>query len=77
MAGMMIMHTWTLLHDLHHLVNGAAGQTSRTRRRRVDNICKVRGVLDAHYRSARNLRSARKLVVLPLQSRSAALKIWP
>lgn len=42
MAGMMIMHTWTLLHDLHHLVNGAAGQTSRTRRRRVDNICKVR-----------------------------------
>lgn len=41
MAGMMIMHTWTLLHDLHHLVNGAAGQTSRTRRRRVDNICKV------------------------------------
>ena len=46
MAGMMIMHTWTLLHDLHHLVNGAAGQTSRTRRRRVDNICKVRLVLN-------------------------------
>ena len=38
---MMIMHTWTLLHDLHHLVNGAAGTTSRSRKRRVDNMCKV------------------------------------